>query len=479
MPNPAPMKNLVMVNTMKNEKKLDKDWWVNFSVVYQNLARWCESTSRIGRNVRRAWKSKKAIEDVWVEPLEYVKITSEIMLNRTGVYDMDFWLLTFGYEGSGKSSIELMQYVEILKKINGEAKKQIIRDLIFMQSEYAQTVYLFGENKILRHPIQIDDAHYVFGKYLGQTTETLSILQLARFIRDQQIIHLLNTQVPQQLFTDIWNERVNVYQYCFFIDRIDPKTDLIKSRDMYVAWYNERQTQILKDLKDVRRPLFWERILTKVKPFAITRFDVLFPIRKYNEVWQVYRWIKGFYKKFYSLTRYLGISKGKHFEVVFRILHDLSYVEPGTSEFEKVLSHHISAMPELTKRKLIETEVLVKDEELISSKNPEGLTLFPDLLNLAYRYKDVIQIRSGIRGQNIKKILQKAKEEAIQETIMENIARLHSQKGICRFSELKNLLKQSKISEKEIWKLHEKGVITIDEKQDVVFISETELMQYL
>ncbi len=448
-------------------KKLDVDWWTNVSVVYKTLNRKFQEHSKLGWWIRRKYKTTQALKDVWIEPKEFIKLTSEVMLNRTGILDMDFWLLTFGYEGSGKSSINLMQYATISKMLNKNPKSNIKKDLIFMQSEYAQAVYLFSKNKVFEHPIQIDDAHYVFGKYLGQTSETQSTLQLARFVRDQQIIHLLNTQVPQQLFTDIWNERVNVYQYCFFVDRVDG--NIIVSRDLYVAWFDERETQNVKELKDVRRPLFWENLLSKSKPLALTRFDVLF--KPYEEIYLAYKIIKRFYKQFYALTRYFGISKGHHFETLYRMLHDFSFVEKGSKEFLRINDYHINSMPEQTKRKFLESGILVKDPQYQTAKNPEGYGLFEELLELAYKHKEVIHLRSGIRSIGFRKVLNKIKEDLILEDVVETLINISKTKETLYLQDVVNILKQKKLKENIIKKLEEKGWLIINPKTEEVIVA--------
>lgn len=289
---------------------LDADWFTN-TRVYQAL-----------RNSERAmrWTSGR-IKDLWLEPQEFVKAVAEILYEQTQVVDQDVWVLNYGYEGSGKSALDLMFYDEIAKIAGWDSKAGIKEDLIFMQSEYAKTLYAFAELGVTQHAIDIDDAHYVFGKYYGMTSETKSILQLARFFRDQQIIHLLNTQTPPQLFRDIWMERIGPYVYCWGINvvgRDDPNR--IKTRWMYAGYYSIEKAMALRETKWVRKPLAWKKTITSIVPDYITRFDVLFP--KYSDLYfNSYKIVKQFYKRFYAYLRFLGVTKGTHFEIILRLLY--------------------------------------------------------------------------------------------------------------------------------------------------------------
>jgi len=351
------------------------------------------------RSFQRKFKGR--IEEVYWKPNDFLKKIAEYIWDKTNIREMDHWTLIFGYEGSGKSSFSIMLYNALMKQRNEELgeeldiKEFLKNDLIFMQSEYAKATYNYTKNKHLgkQHPIIIDDAHYVFGKYYGQTSETQSLLQIARFVRSQQIIHIINTQVPQQLFADIWRERVNTYMYCFAVDVMSAKTQRIKNGHLYVAFYNMETSQDLREDPMIRKPLFWRKILSRHPPDMITRFDVLFPYT--TDLYQTYKSVKNFYAKFYQYLRYKGVTKGKYFELIFKMLTHIAraYKENGrVSQYllGEIIQDFISIMPDQTKKKL--NEYLIIWEDL----NTGLWTIDMELFELAIRNADLLLLRNKI-----------------------------------------------------------------------------------
>lgn len=300
-------------------------------------------------------------ESIYVEPekfldlyLGYVKETIE------SLGDADFWNMVFGYEGSGKSSLSLM----LFSLLTNRDLEKLITNSIFLQSEYAKMAYWLSKNQMRKIPLLIDDAHYVFGKYNTLTKETLSILQLARFIRDQQIIHILNTQSPNQLYRDIWFERVVNYIYTFKIKKIISEN--LSIYRMYGCVYLE--TGDLKaDMDNIRNVANWKYIITKYPPDMITRFDLLF--KDFEKEYSEYKKLKNFYKQFYSYFRYKGIVKGEHFEKLMKMLY--SIINNEKIEIDK---------------KFIEVGIINKQGELIDK----------EILKLCEEHKDVIIKRVGI-----------------------------------------------------------------------------------
>ena len=147
---------------------------------------------------------------------------------------------------------------------------------------------------------------------MGMTVETWSVLQLSRFIRDLQLLHILNTQTPTQLIKDIYYERVNACSYNFFIDYA--YQGKIVDRLFFSAFYNIEQYQKLIDFrKTIRKPLAWKRILKLVKPSALTIHGP-YLFKKYDKFYQAYKRVKAFYKAVLSYLRSKGITKGKHIE---------------------------------------------------------------------------------------------------------------------------------------------------------------------
>lgn len=249
-------------------------------------------------------------ESIWVEPERFLDLYKGYIKEAVSSYDGDFWNLIFGYEGSGKSSLSLMLFTSLA------GKEKILTNTIFLQNEYAKIVYFISKNNMKKEVILIDDAHYVFGKYNTLTKETLSVIQLARFIRDQQIIHIINTQSPTQLYRDIWFERINNYIYTFKLKKLLPDGNI--TYRMYACVYLD-SNDLKADMKYVRNVADWKFILSNYPPDIITRFDLLFD--KFTNIYNEYKNIKQFYKQFYSYLRGRGVVKGEDFDTIFKLLY--------------------------------------------------------------------------------------------------------------------------------------------------------------
>ena len=376
--------------------EINFDWFKN-TIVARTL----------GNSLLFQHKFKGKLEEIWWDPEEFLNRLSQYIWDKTQPYEMDHWILVFGYEGSGKSSLSLMLYKNILNMRNKEFGEQLDvdehlkNDVIFMQSEYARMMYNYNKNKKLgkQHPILIDDAHYVFGKYYGLTSETQSLLQIARFGRSQQVIHVLNTQVPQQLFADIWKERVNTYIYCFSIDVVHSETQRLKTRHMYAAFYNMETSQILRSDPIIRTPLFWKKILQRYPPDMITRFDTLFYTN--SDLYSSYKDIKKFYAQFYQYLRYKGITKGRHFEIIFKLLAEIakfkfSYGSVSQMNVSNIISDFTSNLPDQTTKTLHEHLVFWKE------KGSDFWILDKELLSLALNYSELLLIRDSILDEEKK-----------------------------------------------------------------------------
>jgi len=327
------------------------------------------------------------IETVWLPPNDFTKRVTKLILNET-IGEMDFWVLVWGYEGSSKSSLCSMLYKNIMLQKHPEFwLKTVVRDWIFMRDTYGKLVFNFTDNKIRLWPIVVDDAHYVFGKYSGRTSGAMSTNQLARFNRDQQIIHLLNTQSPNQLWGEIVEGRIGVYIYTFGIPLMDKEKNLI-DRWKYAAFWNIDNSHIMRlDKKIFNIPRFWDKIITKYPPDFITRFDPLFPA--YTDVWLEYRQLKTFFKKFYAFLNGMKITNDRHITVVFNMLEMLARKDISG------LERYLEALPNRTLEHLAECGVVFKNP------NPRmGMRyiLHPILYSMVDEHKEVILAKAIIRS---------------------------------------------------------------------------------
>jgi len=306
--------------------------------------------------------------DAYIPPKQFINIIKAKILESISSSESDFWLLIFGYEGSGKSSLSLMLYSQLLKELNFIDNFE--ENIIFLQSEYAKNAFYFIKNNIKKTSLLLDDAHYIFGKYATLTKESLSVLQLARFIRDQQIVHILNSQSPTQLYRDIWYERVLEYIFTFKVKKIWEDGSI--SYRMYACYYSDPFE--LKNNPDyVRNVSNWKRIIKHFPPDAITRFDFLF--KDYYEEYQRYKKIKQFYKMLYSYFRYKGVVKAKDYEVIMNILNvlatnnDISNLSSQEKKFYNtffltsngVLNDDIKSIIEMNKEVIKKRALLLKE----------------------------------------------------------------------------------------------------------------------
>ena len=314
--------------------------------------------------------------DAYIPPKQFVSLVKAKILESISSSESDFWLLIFGYEGSGKSSLSLMLYVEILEALR--YLNNFEENIIFLQSEYAKNVFYFIKNNIFKTSLLLDDAHYIFGKYATLTKESLSVLQLARFIRDQQIVHILNTQSPTQLYRDIWYERVLEYIFTFKVKKI--WNDGTVGYRMYACYYSD-PFEIKSNPDVVRNVSNWKTIIKHFPPDAITRFDFLF--KDYSEEYQKYKKIKRFYKMLYSYFRYRGVVKAKDYEAIMNILNilatdgDLSALTPQEKKIynslfvnsKGELNSDIKTIVETNKETIRKRALLLKERGEKSGEN--------------------------------------------------------------------------------------------------------------
>jgi hypothetical protein len=326
-------------------------------------------------------KIGKAPERLFIEPHVFVSELSNYLKDCLRG-EQDIWICIFGYEGSGKSSMSLMLFVECARRIENvkdeeEIKRLIAERTLFTQTEYAKILFWSVQNNKKRFPIILDDAHQIFGKYLGQTLETNTTIQLTRFFRDSQIVHILNTQTPKQFFIDIWFERVGLYAFCFKMQRKDGK-----GVNHYAVFWNIEESQRIKDFvpSAMRNPLDWRAIMRCVTPTAITRLDFLFP--EYTEFYKTYKEIKAFYKAFLSYCRMRGIVKGRTQEIIFKLLCEEAGSEIPKEEIEPFLN-------ELVKKGVITLDF---DVDTGTTK----LSLDKQLVWIKKEFKDTIKKRKLI-----------------------------------------------------------------------------------
>lgn len=317
--------------------------------------------------------------NIYIDAENFINLIIKNIKETINYGEIDYWTLIFGYEGSGKSFISLALLSELLnKKLN-----KIVANTIFLQNEYLKFVNYLIENNIKKEPIVVDDAHFVFGKYNFLTKETAFLLELIRFIRDQQIIHILNTQTPTQLFSDVWLERINNYVYTFR-EKIYYNNEFLGFIYYVCSWIDAKDikdnVQLFRDVGN------WREILKHAPPDFITITNSIF--HKYEIEYNIFKKVKSFYKRFLTYFRLKGYLKASDFEkfleIIYLITEYLFYVDVDTKYllFRKI--KHIA-----------ENDEDISKFITINEENAEIL-IDTKLNNIIYDFRDVIKERYRI-----------------------------------------------------------------------------------
>lgn len=317
--------------------------------------------------------------NIFVEAKEFINLITKNIKEMINYGEIDYWTLIFGYEGSGKSFISLALLSELLnKKLN-----KIVANTIFLQNEYLKLVNYFIENNIKKEPIVIDDAHFVFGKYNFLTKETAFLLELIRFIRDQQIIHILNTQTPTQLFSDVWLERINNYVYAFR-EKIYHNNEFAGFIYYVCAWIDAKD--IKNNIQLFRDVANWKEILKFAPPDFITITNNIY--NKYEIEYNLFKKVKQFYKRFLTFFRLKGYIKASEFEKFLEVIYLITeYLFYADNDIKFLLFRKIKHLAE-------------NDEDISKfiSINEENQEILIDtkLNNIIFDFRDIIKERYRI-----------------------------------------------------------------------------------
>jgi len=292
--------------------------------------------------VDKNWKKIEQLE-IFIEPEVFVESLANRIRDKVNSRILDdYWSLTIGETGSAKSSLDLMIYLTLRKKIEedfNENKTYI--DVVRFQPEYLARTNkrLFEEgDKILSGNIKedviiLDEAHNVFDIFTSRSNAlTRDLIKKAFQIREWKIIHLLNSQLPNQIAQRILKGKITNVIYTFF-EEYDRKHPLYKYYEEYFRFLtgkeeiNDREGKILfacyyrKDKSRKFLKLIYEwgesvlnprRVLSLLMPDKITVHMFLF--HKNRDVYQKYREIKAFselvdsFIQMFQLRSYLSIT---------------------------------------------------------------------------------------------------------------------------------------------------------------------------
>jgi len=196
---------------------------------------------------------KKHIE-IFANPYIVVDdITKQIVELTTDDIAQDYWFLILGYPGTGKSSLSIVFYKKIMEKLgytNEEIKEWAYKDIIYLLQEYPKRIKYHDflikkhpewEPNQIAHPIVLDEAHNVFDIFIDKSKDIVELLQYVYEIREWRLIHIVNTQYPNQLARRVQQRFKNIiYLWNEVIKRNHPLWDLYEWE--YKKLFNKKPT---------------------------------------------------------------------------------------------------------------------------------------------------------------------------------------------------------------------------------------------
>jgi len=203
----------------------------------------------------KSWQEtlKKHIEK-FADPYFVIDdIANQIVELTTDDIAQDYWLLILGYPGTGKSSLSIVFYKKIMEKLgytDEEIREWAYKDIIYLLQEYPKRIKYhdflikkhpeWGPNQIA-HPIVLDEAHNVFDIFIDKSKDIVELLQYVYEIREWRLIHVVNTQYPNQLAKRVQQRFKGViYLWNEVIKRNHPLWDLYEKE--YKKLFNKRPT---------------------------------------------------------------------------------------------------------------------------------------------------------------------------------------------------------------------------------------------
>jgi len=190
--------------------------------------------------------------DLFAEPKEFIEnIADQIVELTTDDIAQDYWFLILGYPGTGKSSLSIVFYKKIMEKL-GYTDKEIedwtYKDLIYLLQEYPKRIayhnYLVKHHpewgpKQIAHPIVLDEAHNIFDIFLDKSKDVTELLRYVYEIRAWRLIHVVNTQYPNQLARRVQQRfKAVIYLWNEVISRGHPLWDLYEQE--YKKLFNKK-----------------------------------------------------------------------------------------------------------------------------------------------------------------------------------------------------------------------------------------------
>jgi len=293
---------------------------------------------------------KKNIER-FADPYDFIDdIANQIVELTTDDIAQDYWFLILGYPGTGKSSLSIVFYKKIMEKLSytdEEIKEWAYKDIIYLLQEYPKRIayhnYLIKhhpewEPKQIAHPIVLDEAHNIFDMFIDKSKDLVELLAYVYEIREWRLMHIVNTQYPNQLAKRVQQRFKSViYLWNEVIDRWHPLWDLYvkeykklfnkeptndKGYISWAAFYRQHRLPFLMEYLSksytIDQP---ELILKKFIPDFI--FPHFFILHESGDLYKIYRKIKDYGYATKSLMRDVYEMKDSARSTFIKIITEL------------------------------------------------------------------------------------------------------------------------------------------------------------
>ncbi len=298
------------------------------------------------------WKDAvKTNTSLFISPYTAINdIAKEIIEYTTGDIAQDYWLLILGYPGTGKSSLSIILYKKIMENLgytDEEIKEWAYKDILYLVHEYPKRVmyhrFYIKRNKDLplkkiAHPIVLDEAHNIFDIYIDKTKDVVELLRDIYEIREWRLIHIVNTQYPNQLARRVLQRfKAIIYLWNDVIDNNHPlwdlyekqykklfnkKPDTNKGFISWAAYYKQHRAyyliNYLRTAYAIDQPGL---ILKKIVPNFI--FPHFFILHESGDIYQIYKKIKDFGYSTKTLIREVYEIRDSARSTFIKILYEI------------------------------------------------------------------------------------------------------------------------------------------------------------
>ena len=383
------------------------------------------------------WKDAvKTSTEIFVNPYIAINnIAKDIIEYTTGDIAQDFWLLILGYPGTGKSSLSIILYKKIMENLgytDEEIKEWAYKDILYLVHEYPKRVmyhrFYIKRNKNLppkkiAHPIVLDEAHNIFDIYIDKTKDVVELLRDVYEIREWRLIHIVNTQYPNQLAKRVQQRfKAIIYLWNDVIERGNPLWDLYESQYIrlfnkepntnkgfvgWAAYYKQHKAYYLMNYLSktytIDQPGL---VLKRIVPDYV--FPHFFILHESGELYQIYKKIKDFGYSTKTLMRELYEIKDSARSTFMKILYKI------LEEYPTIIKDKYGNLPKEIKITVNKQSKLIGIEnigDIDIKKRKDGTyvviirAIDETLLNYINEYYDILTKRLSI--YNIGEILKK------------------------------------------------------------------------